>query len=67
MEKPKQFTLTLTEEERNLLLECIRATEIQTKNSKLNSAFHDVYEVLEKKQKSIFDLWGKIEHTMPQK
>jgi hypothetical protein len=63
----KKYTIELSEEERNTVLDCIRHTERQMDEGKRNTnLLPEISKAYADKQKSIFGVWEKVEHTKPQ-
>lgn len=63
----KKYTFTLTEAERNTVLDCIRSTERQMDEAKRNTnLMPEISKAYAERQKNIFGVWEKIEHQKPE-
>jgi hypothetical protein len=61
----KEFTLTVSEEERNTLLDCVRLCSRIADDKVRAYDFPEAKKVYEDKYKSIHKVWEKVEQTKP--
>jgi hypothetical protein len=61
----KQYTITVSQEERNTLLDCIRLCSRIADEKVRSYDFPESNKAYEDKYKSIHKVWEKIEHQKP--